>query len=64
MMHDYNIIIKGIQSLSLKLAYKMCLFYPELMAEQRRTLESMDMAYYSPTLKNVRNRILANKKVI
>lgn len=54
----------GIQSLSLKLAYKMCLFYPELMDELRRTLESMDMAYYSPALRSVRNRILANKKVL
>lgn len=54
----------GIQSLSLKLAYKMCLFYPELMNELRRTLEAMEMAYYSPALRSVRNRILANKKVL
>lgn len=51
----------GIQSLSLKLAYKMCLFYPELMDELRRTLEAMDMTYYSPALRSVRQRILANK---
>ena len=54
----------GIQSLSLKLAYKMSLFYPELMDELRRTLEAMDMDYYSPALRSVRNRILANKKVL
>ncbi len=53
----------GIQSLSLKLAYRMCQFYPELMDELRRTLESMDMSYYSPALRSVRNRILTNKKV-
>lgn len=53
----------GIQSLSLKLAYKMCLFYPELMNELKRTLTAMDMEYYSPALRSVRNRILANKKI-
>lgn len=53
----------GIQSLSLKLAYKMCLFYPELMDELKRTLTAMDMEYYSPALRSVRNRILANKKI-
>lgn len=53
----------GIQSLSLKLAYKMCLFYPELMDELKRTLTVMDMEYYSPALRSVRNRILANKKI-
>ena len=53
----------GIQSLSLKLAYKMCLFYPELMDELRRTLEAMDMEYYSPALRSVRNRILSAQRV-
>lgn len=54
----------GIQSLSLKIAYKMCLFYPELMDELKRTLQAMEMEYYSPALRSVRNRILANKKVL
>lgn len=53
----------GIQSLCLKLAYRMCLYYPELMDELRRTLEAMEMAYYTPALRSVRNRILQNKKV-
>lgn len=53
----------GIQSLCLKLAYKMCLFYPELMDELKHTLEAMEMEYYSPALRSVRNRILANKKI-
>lgn len=48
----------GIQSLSLKLAYKMCLFYPELMDELKRTLMAMEMEYYSPALRSVRKRIL------
>lgn len=53
----------GIQSLCLKLAYRMCLYYPELMDELRRTLEAMEMEYYKPALRSVRNRILQNKKV-
>lgn len=52
----------GIQSLSLKLAHKMCLFYPELMDELKRTLEAMEIEYYSPALKSVRRRILQQKK--
>lgn len=52
----------GIQSLSLKLAFRMCQFYPELMDELKRTLQSMDMAYYSPALRSVRNKILGGKK--
>ena len=63
-MHITREQLKGIQSLSLKLAYKMCQFYPELMDELKRTLEAMEMEYYSPALKSVRNRILANKKVL
>ena len=46
---------------SKNIAYKMCLFYPELMDELRRILTAMDMEYYSPALRSVRNRILANK---
>lgn len=53
----------GIQSLCLKLAYKMCTFYPELMDELKRTLTAMEPAYYSPALRSVRNRILSGKKV-
>lgn len=53
----------GIQSLCLKLAYKMSLFHPELIDELKRTLEAMEMEYYSPALRSVRNRILANKNV-
>lgn len=62
-MHDPN-EYPGIQSLCLKLAYRMCKFYPELMDELMRMLQSMDVAYYSPALRCVRNRILSGKKNI
>ena len=51
----------GIQSLCLKLAYRMCTFYPELMDELKRTLEAMEISYYSPAVTSVRRRILADK---
>ncbi|MGN1238788.1 MAG: hypothetical protein ACI4UW_07670 [Muribaculaceae bacterium] len=51
----------GIQSLCLKLAFRMCRFFPELMAELHRIVESMDMNYYSPAVRSVRTRILANR---
>jgi len=51
----------GIQSLCLKLAYRMCKFYPELMDELKRTLEAMEISYYSPAVTSVRRRILADK---
>lgn len=51
----------GIQSLCLKLAYRMCRFYPELMEELIRTLEAMEISYYSPAVTSVRRKILAGK---
>ena len=48
----------GIQSVCMKLAYRMCMFYPELMDELKRTLEAMEIDYYKPAVKCVRNRIL------
>jgi len=51
----------GIQSLAIKLAYKMCSFYPELMAELMRTLEAMEIDYYKPAVKCIRSRILSGK---
>jgi len=51
----------GIQSLCMKLAHRMCSFYPELMDEFMRTIEAMDMEYYKPAVKCVRNRILSGK---
>ena len=51
----------GIQSLCLKLAHRMCRFYPELMGELKRTLEAMHTTEYSPALRSVRSRILSGK---
>lgn len=53
----------GIQSLCMKLAYRMSGFYPELMDELKRTVAMMDMSYYKPAVRSVRNRLLAGKKV-
>lgn len=51
----------GIQSVCMKLAFRMCSFYPELMEELKRTLEAMEMDYYKPAVKGVRNKILCGK---
>ncbi len=51
----------GIQTLCMKLAFRMCRFYPELTDELMRTLEAMETSYYSPAVKNVRNKILSGK---
>ena len=51
----------GIQSVCMKLAFRMCSFYPELMDELKRTLETMEIDYYKPAVKCVRNRILTGK---
>ena len=51
----------GIQSVCMKLAYRMCQFYPELNDELIRTLKAMEVDYYKPAVKGVRNRILGGK---
>ena len=51
----------GIQSVCIKLAFRMCKFYPELMDELKRTLEAMEIDYYKPAVKGVRNKILSGK---
>ena len=51
----------GVQSVCMKLAFRMCSFYPELMDEMKRTLEAMEIDYYKPTVKGVRNKILSGK---
>ena len=48
----------GIQSVCMKLAFRMCKYYPELMDELKRTIEAMEIDYYKPAVKCVRNRIL------
>ena len=51
----------GIQTLCMKLAYRMCTFYPELTDELKRTLEAMEIDYYKPAVKCLRKRILSDK---
>ena len=51
----------GIQTLCMKLAYRMCTFYPELMDELKRTLEALEIDYYKPAVKCLRKRILSGK---
>ena len=53
--------VPGIQTLCMKLAYRMCTFYPELMDELKRTLEAMEIDYYKPAVKCLRKRILSGK---
>ena len=49
----------GIQSVCMKLAFRMSKFYPELMDELKRTLEAMEIDYYKPAIKCLRKRILS-----
>ena len=51
----------GIQTLCMKLAYRMCTFYPELMDELKRTLKAMEIDYYKPAVKCLRKRILSGR---
>ena len=51
----------GIQTLCMKLAYRMCTFYPELMDELKRALEAMETDYYKPAIKCLRRRILSGR---
>ena len=51
----------GIQTLCMKLAFRMCTFYPELMDELKRTLEAMEIDYYKPAIKCLRKRILSGR---
>lgn len=47
----------GIQSLCMKLAYKQCSLFPELLDEYKQSLEIMP-AIYAPSLMNLRKRFL------
>ena len=53
--------LPGVQAVCMKLAYRMCKVYPELMDELKRTLEAMDIDYYKPAVKCARSRILNGK---
>ena len=51
----------GVQTLCMKLAFRMCQFYPDLMDELKRTIEAMQIEYYKPAVKSLRARILSGK---
>lgn len=51
----------GTQTLCMKLAFRMCTFYPELMDELKRTLEAMEIEYYKPAIQCLRKRILSGR---
>ena len=51
----------GTQTLCMKLAFRMCTFYPELMDELKRTLKAMEIEYYKPAIKCLRKRILSGR---
>ena len=53
--------LPGIQSVCMKLTFRMCKFYPELMDELKRTLEAMEIDYYKPAVKEVRSKILSGR---
>ena len=51
----------GVQTLCMKLAYRMCNFYPELKEEFMRVVDAMEIAFYKPAVKGLRNRIINGK---
>jgi len=51
----------GTQTLCMKLTFRMCTFYPELMDELKRTLEAMEIDYYKPAIKCLRKRIFSGR---
>lgn len=48
----------GIKALCMKLAYKQCVHFPELLKELQLTLEIMDSDFLSPGLQAVKRKIL------
>ena len=51
----------GVQTLCMKLGYRMCSFYPELMEEFKRLVDAMEIEYYKTAVKGLRARILSGK---
>lgn len=51
----------GTQTLCMKLAYRMSQFYPELMGEFKRIVESMAIEYYKPAVKSLRAKVLGGR---
>lgn len=52
----------GIQTLCMKLALRMCRFYPELMGEFNRTIDAMRIEFYKPAVKSLRKNIMADRR--
>lgn len=48
----------GIRALCVKLAYKQCHFYPELLEELKHTLDMLEQEGETPAIKNVKKNIL------
>ena len=51
----------GVQTLCMKLAYRMCCFYPELKEEFMRIIDAMEIAYYKPAVKGLRAKVLCGR---
>jgi hypothetical protein len=53
--------LSSIQSLCMKIAFRICKFYPELMKELKVTIEAMEIDYYKPAVRSIRKKILSMK---
>ena len=51
----------GVQTLCMKLAYRMCSFYPELIQHNTPNDNKMEIAYYKSAVKGLRAKILSGK---
>jgi len=52
----------GVRSVSMKLAYKQCQSFPELLAELRQTLDIMETEFLSPALRATKRNLLMKIK--
>ncbi len=48
----------GIQALCMKIAHRLCSFYPELYDELMRTIAALDLSFYQPALKCTAKNIM------
>ena len=48
----------GIQALCMKIAHRLCSFYPELNNELMRTIAALDLSFYQPALKCTAKNIM------
>lgn len=53
----------GVQTLCMKMAYRMCSAYPELATEFRLTLENMDEACYPICVQSLRRKFLGRGRL-